>query len=68
MISPTDYQLGKTVRMANLLAFSDLILTLREEERLKLESTLAIRLADIFCPDPGQKEQLQVPQSVRELV
>ncbi len=68
MISPEECRLVKTVLMANQLAFSDLILTLREEERLKLESTLAIRLASIFCPDPGQKVHLQEQQLAQDLV
>ncbi len=68
MTYQTDHLLARTVHMANLLAFSDLILTLREEERLKLESTSATRLANMFCPDPGQKAQYLVPYSVLDLV
>ncbi len=68
MTSQEDTRLAKTVRMANQLVFSDLILTLQEEVRLRQEYTLAIRLANMFCPDPGQKEHSLVPQSVQDLV
>ncbi len=46
------------------------VLDLLDQLALRLEpgSTLATKLADTFCPDPGQKARLQVPQSVQDLV